>query len=182
MLFRSTEAARIDTAVRAGLSRISVATEGSVDVWLFADANQQAAARTLGAPTRSDPDAGVCIGVPGDVWAAACPIRTMLTRAWGAPANELLGVGLPRALAGAGIDVDAAIRSQLSSVPALASLNPAQDRDVAAATSFAAWLLDAESLAAARAAWQSADLSTYSAAKQDIRALEAAWRRKVAAR
>lgn len=176
----ASEATRIDTAMRAGLGRISVATEGSVDVWLFADASQAAAARSLGAPTSADPDGGVCTVEPGDPWAAACPIRTMLTRAWGAPANELLGTGLPRALAGAGVDLDAGLRAQLGSVPSLASLTRVSgDRDTAAATSFAAWLLDAQSLAAARAAWQASDLSSYRAAKQDLRALEAAWRRKV---
>ncbi len=179
-------ASRVNMALKAGLGRLSVQEQGTVDVWVLADDAHRAslATRAPGGPRGlvDDYAAGTCWTMARSDWSAVCPVRVMLERAWGPPGNDVLGAGLPRALAGSGTDLHAAARASLGSVPGLDEIarsrvgGPSRE---AAITSFAAWLLDTQSLAAVRAAWQAEDLDAYTIAGQDLAALEAAWRATV---
>jgi hypothetical protein len=179
-------AARLRPALDAGLGRVSVGAQGVVNVWVFADAAHRAALapRAPGGPRAfgDDVEGGTCYILAESPWAAACPVGVMLTRAWGPAGNSVMASGLPRALAGSGTDLHAAARPTLASTAPVAELGrgpgggPARE---AAVTSFAAWLLDTQSLAAVRAAWQADTLATYTVAGQDIAALDAAWRAAV---
>jgi hypothetical protein len=171
-------AAHLEWALLAGLGDLSLAPQGRADVYAYADEAHQRAV-TGGV---DDPAAGTCWVVSGSPWAGACPVAVMVTRAWGPAGNPVMGVGLPRALAGSGQDLDAAARPGLAGVPrmgALATSWRGTPEEVAAATSFAAWLLRTQSIAAARAAWQAASLDGYRAAGRDLGALDAAWRASV---
>jgi hypothetical protein len=175
--------ARARSALDAGLGLVSVPSQGTADLWLFADAAHRAALtpRAPGGPRgyADDPGSGACYALAPSPWAATCPIATMLTRAWGPPGNPVLGTGLPRALAGSGQELDGPARAALADTPSLTTLaarpiaGPSRE---AVVTAFAAWLLRTQSLAAVRAAWQTTDLGSYSIAGQDMAALEKAWR------
>ena len=171
-------AAHLEWALLAGLGNLSLAPQGRADVYAYADE----AHRGVVPGGSDDPAAGMCWVVAGSPWAGACPVAVMVTRAWGPAGNPVMGVGLPRALAGSGEDLDAAARPGLAGVPrvgALATSWHGTPAEVAAATSFAAWLLRTQSIAGARAAWQAAALDGYRAAGQDLAALDAAWRASV---
>jgi hypothetical protein len=179
--------ARARSALDAGLGLVSVPSQGTVDLWLFADAAHRAALtpRAPGGPRGyvDDPGSGACYAMAPSPWAATCPVATMLSRAWGPAGNSVLGTGLPRALAGSGQALDGPARAALPDTPALTTLaarpiaGPSRE---AAVTAFAAWLLRTQSLAAVRAAWQTEDLGAYTIAGQDIAALEQAWRASLA--
>jgi hypothetical protein len=182
-------AARLDAALQSGLGLLSVPTKGSVDIWIFSDVAHRSALvqRTAGGP-RGFPDdyaTGTCWAIEGAAFSAACPLRVMIERAWGPPANSVLGQGLPRALAGSGVDVAAAARASLADVPPLLELahsrvaGPSRE---AAITSFAAWLLATQSIAAVRAAWQAEDLAGYTITGRDFGALEKDWRAMLSGR
>lgn len=179
-------AARLDAALKSGLGRLSVPAAGVVNVWVFADPAHRAALtpRTPGGPRGFGDDygEGTCWIVADAAWAAACPVRVMLERSWGAPGNDVIGLGLPRALAGSGVDLHDAVRGALPDVPSLAEVAASRvggPSRQAAATSFAAWLVETQSLAAVRAAWKAADLGAYTIAGRDLAALEREWRAEV---
>lgn len=109
------------------------------------------------------PEAGTCLVVAGSPWSAACPIAVMLTRAWGP--------------AGSGADLDDAARAALHETPRIGRIDAAwkgTPNEVAAATSFAAWLQKTQGVAGVRAAWLAAPLGGYSAVGKDADALDAA--------
>jgi hypothetical protein len=180
-------AARIDQALRSGAVRVSIAVTGTITVQLFAD---EAHRRALARPTPpgstlpprpfvDDPVRGVCWQTADTPYVAACPIRVLVQRSWGEPGNAVLAEGLPRALAGSGIDFDAAVRPGLRTLPSLAHLaadwtDTPEQRDAAA--SFAGWLLRTQGQAAVRAAWQTFHLDAIDVAGRNLAALEAAWR------
>lgn len=173
-------AASLDTALRDGLGRLAVSTSGSVDVWLFADAAQLASAGSIGAPTADDPARGRCVLVAGADYAAACPLQVMIRRAWGEPGPALLAEGLPRSLAASKADADAAVRGQLGALGALDGLRaPLSTLQLDAATSFCAWLLAQQSLAAVKGAWKASELRSLDLAGTSFGELEAAWRKKL---
>ncbi|MDP2316596.1 MAG: hypothetical protein Q8P41_27125 [Pseudomonadota bacterium] len=171
-------AGQLEWALLAGLGNLSISPIGRATVYVYADEAHRGAVPG----GRDDVAAGECWIVAGSTWSGACPVAVMLTRAWGPAGNPVLGVGLPRALAGSGADLDAATRPGLDGVPrigALASTWGDTPAEVAAATSFAAWLLETQSLAGVRAAWLATPLDGYTVAGRDLGALDAAWRTKV---
>ncbi|MES2643502.1 MAG: hypothetical protein V4850_28720 [Myxococcota bacterium] len=169
-------ASRIEWALLAGLGNLSIAPQGTVEVFVYADEAHRA---ELGGPTVDDPTANVCATIDGSPWAAACPIATMLARAWGPAGNPVMAAGLPRALAGSGNDLDGAARPMLDASPpigAVASGWKGTPNELAMATSFAAWIQNTQGVAGVRAAWLAAPLDGYAAAGRDAKALDAAWR------
>lgn len=169
-------ASRLEWALLAGLGNLSISPQGTVEVFVYADKNHHAA---LGGATVDDATASGCATIDGSPWAAACPIGVMLTRAWGPAGNPVMAAGLPRALAGSGTDLDAAARPGLAGTPrigALAAGWKGTPSEVAAATSFAAWIRQTQGVAGVRAAWLAAPLDGYAAAGRDAAALDAAWR------
>ncbi|MDP2309978.1 MAG: hypothetical protein Q8P18_28425 [Pseudomonadota bacterium] len=175
-------ASRIEWALLSGLGNLSISPQGTATVYVYADADHREA---LGAALPGDPDpaddpeGGTCSIVVGSPWSAACPIAVMLTRAWGPAGNPVMATGLPRALAGSGADLDASARASMPDTPrigAMASVWRGAPSEVAAATSFAAWLQKTQGVAGVRAAWLAAPLAGYAAAGRDLDALDAAWR------
>lgn len=154
------EATRINQILDAAMSRLGALAEGTVSIYLTADAAHAAA---LG-PTVSDVNRGVCWMHLGDP--APCAVESVLRRAWGAPINGWFATGLINALAGASPDLTG-LTASLPPLPAAS-----HPRSTAAAVSFASFVLARQGPAVTRAFYQSASLSAVSGFSD----LEAAWR------
>ncbi|MFZ5475626.1 MAG: hypothetical protein ACOZNI_02525 [Myxococcota bacterium] len=169
----SAAAARLDQALKAGATRAGVTPADTVTVYLFADAAHRDA---VGARA-PDVARGACWEVADSPWAAACPLRVMIQRAWGPPGNRFVAEGLSLALAGSGTDLDAEARGVLATLPPVATLAARYDASPAhraAAASFAGWLLATHGNAATKAAWTTKDLAAL-----PIPDVDAAWRKAV---